>query len=269
MERQVIEEKITAKKKQISQVEKELSEKQAFFEEKKKLYAQGVLDNFDQSRKKPSLKIKKQDLAEMRIEVEGLEDVKSLLHTELETLETEQKRCDLYEKQGLRFKKAMADCNHAHGQIVKLFKSLKNDLVDFSSNVSVLIEKQQVATSALRLLCKNLDPGLSLSSFLNGEVKELEKSDMGSVTQQIRNKIMEVSHVEFEKIEDEFSTFQNTMDVLDQWRRFIAKQNFQTTHAFVPKQKAKSHGSRRVVLDYKLIQSQKEKTEKKNKAKCA
>lgn len=219
-----------------SLIEKEIAEKKAIVDEKKQIFAKSLIAEAGKERKSSSLKTQKRILAEATIDLESVQAAAEVLDSSLVDLETERGRSELFFTQAVRFKKAMAECKGSHGQLGELLESLKGDLQAFNHNVDNLIKGQEQAVGAFGTLYQEVDLSLSLRAFLDGQILEVEDSDKDAVLAETRARVMELTAIDFEAIESEFITFQESMGKLSQFRKFInSKDKLSGRHKFVYK----------------------------------
>ena len=204
----------------------------------KKLYSQGLLVNSGKERKAASLDIQKRGVIEAQAECEALQGAREILQAELDELEKEKLHSELFDSYGKSYNRAMAECEELHERITARLKSLQCDLNEFNSGVLSLIKNQEEARSSFGVLHNKVDLGLSLRSFLNGEILEADENDRESVTQEVREKIMQISDVPYEEIEAEFAAFQDAMEMLRQLRKFVAANIKRAAFVYTPTGKA-------------------------------
>lgn len=177
MDIEKIEKNLADKRKSLGIIEGDIATKETELNERRGVYSKGLLANADKQKRPQSLEVQKRKVMEASTELEGLEGVRTLLKEEITDLEAELKLTELYESDGKRFNASLSTCGDLAGKMNTLGKQLNENMADFNQTTEALFQTMEAAISSFSTIHSGVPRNYSLTSFLDGQLSEIEGGD--------------------------------------------------------------------------------------------
>ncbi|MFH1629656.1 MAG: hypothetical protein ABIE47_13155 [Pseudomonadota bacterium] len=219
---QKIESRINDKKKSLEIILNDIATKEKELNDRRGAYSRGLLSNMDKEKKSSSLEVQKRRVVDASTELEGLEGVRTLLQEEITSLERERDLAVLFEGSGKNFNSALATCGDLAGKMSGLAERLTKDMDGFNQMISTLFAATERAISSFSTVHSGVPRNYSLTSFLDGDLEEIETSDHDEILQRAGGEVQGLALTP--KIDvDVVSGFLTQVRALRVWQQAVAK----------------------------------------------
>lgn len=225
MDLKKIESQIQDKEKSLTIIQKDILDKGKELSERQAIYSRSILSHADSQKKPASLEVQRDRVQKAQIEADGLIGVQSLVEGELVDLRKELELCQLYENEGKRFNKSFSTCGEITEKMKGLGKELSENIARYNLAVGELFKAVEQGISSFSTVHGAVPRNYSLTSFLDGELSEIEGGeDHDSTLIKAGGELQALAlspKFDIEVVEE----FLTQVQALNQWQMTVAKKS--------------------------------------------